>query len=773
MAGRFFSFSCVMLALLSFCNCQDRRSFKDVSNTILVTYKEDCLQESMRVSLVGRSVEEVVQKNVSRSASSVGSLWEVPTVKRSSLDENHLSVSSTFSITMDGAKEEEAGGGCRVREQWLKHIGLQLISLEGECERVGKEDLLERLSEEDCVLSREVDTIRYPSVDESEGQAPPQYVPNDPQRPSQWHLDDNNVFSVQARAAWAITKGGSGSAEEQPGNTVGIVDFGFLQSHPDLKANWFSNREENCEANGVNGIDEDADGFMDDCHGWNMDRNSNDLNGYSHGTKVAGCLGAVTDNDVGISGTCPNCRMLPTTVGGSVSSELVGVNYIISKGVRIVNLSLGGGRSSAEYNTFKRNPDVLFVVAAGNESCNLDLIDDETNPVPCVDKYGSKAGYPASLSSELLNVLSVGAITKDGGISSFSSTGAKRVQVFAPGSRIYTTSISGGNPIYSSRSGTSYACPIAAGVAGLVLQMYPSLSACQLREVLIRGCTANTALEGKAVCNGQLSAYQALKEGELLASDLSAYNCEERSGSEGYAQALDRRKKDVRSVDQGAAAVVAGVTKANPAVALPFDGVVQKSGQGEFFLEAMVAAITKSGIIVNAGLLEVTVSLLLSLFSNVVDPFALVTEGVPMRQYLRNMEKKLSGQPAYGSLGGLSVGPISLLLSPLSNAKDFLSSKQIQPQKAPQNGSFPLDFGFGMNVIEPLVFGKMMAMQLLSLNGDSSKPSSVGGWPDILADPLQLWVVKKQLKQLIDPLEATDDGEKVVFQKLKPLAILT
>eukprot|EP00922_Rhytidocystis_sp_ex-Travisia-forbesii_P037728 GHVS01056190.1.p1 GENE.GHVS01056190.1~~GHVS01056190.1.p1 ORF type:complete len:760 (-),score=108.57 GHVS01056190.1:356-2635(-) len=759
MAGRVFSVSCVMLALLSFCSCHDRRSFKDVANTILVTYKQDCLQESMRVSLVGRSVEEVVYGNVSRSASSVESFLDVPTVRRSSLEENDLSVSSTFSISMDGAKEEEEeGGGCRVREQWLKHIGVQLISLEGGCERFGKDALLDRLSEENCVQSREVDSIRYPTGDVSE--------PNDPERPLQWHLDDSNPYSVQAQAAWNITRGGSGSAEEQPGNTVGVVDFGFLQSHPDLNGNWWSNTKEDCETNGVNGIDEDADGFVDDCHGWNMDLNSNDLNGYSHGTKVAGCVAAVTDNGVGISGTCPNCRMLPTTVAGSVSSELGGVNYIVSKGVRIVNLSLGGGRSEAEYNTFKQNPNVLFVVAAGNEACNLDKIDSETDAEACLDKYGSNAGYPASLSSDLFNVLSVGAITRYGVVSSFSSIGSTRVQVFAPGSFIYTTSISGGNPVYSGRSGTSYACPIAAGVAGLVLQMYPSLSSCQLREALVQGCVENTNLEGKSECNGQLSAYQALKEAQRISSDPSLYTCEERFSSEGDEESLTRRRRGVRNVGN------VGVTsKANQAV------VKKPVEEGEFFLESIVAAITRSGIIVDAGLLEVTVSLLLKLFSNVVDPFALVTEGLPMRQYLRNMEKQFSGQPAYGRLDGLALGPISLLVSPLSNAKDFLSSKQIQPQKASQNGSFPLDFGFGMNVIEPLVFGKMMAMQLLNLTDGSPRRSSGGPREDMLADPLRLWVVKKQLKQLIDPLvaDATEvrEGEKLVFQNLKPLAILT
>eukprot|EP00922_Rhytidocystis_sp_ex-Travisia-forbesii_P044334 GHVS01066155.1.p1 GENE.GHVS01066155.1~~GHVS01066155.1.p1 ORF type:complete len:865 (+),score=118.82 GHVS01066155.1:337-2931(+) len=845
-AGRVFVV--LLLTLFTFCMCQDRRAWKNVSNTILVTYNHECLQESTRVSLVGRSVREAVRSSA-RSAASVDSR-ELPTIRRSSLKEDHLGVSSTFSFgksSFSGAKKEEReGGGCRVREQWLKHIGLQLISLEGECERVGKDALLGSLGQEHCVQSREIDSIRYPTGDLAEPHT--RHVPNDPDYHRQWHLDDTNPFSVQAQAAWGISRGGNGSVEEQPGNTVGIVDFGFMQSHPDLEANWWTNPREVCEGEeGGNGEDEDNNGFTDDCRGWNMDSNSNDLSGYSHGTKVAGCIAAVADNGVGISGICPMCRMLPTTVAGSVSSELAGCNYILSKGIRVINLSVGGPRSTAEYNTFKQNQHALFIVAAGNEGCNLDRIDAVDAPVPCLDQYGSSAGFPASLSSELMNVVSVGSITRTGNISSFSSIGATRVQVFAPGSEIYTTTVSGGSPRYSSRSGTSYAAPIVAGVAGLVLQRYPLLSACQLREALIQGCIENPDLEGKAECNGQLSAYRALQEGKRISLNLSLYACED-----GFRTPLDIQRsasafagvkktpvggggsvvdistggtdggKEVIGTKAGLRKVGTGskVTVKMPLTAgeKPSHGTVLTKGtvpaaetvatkpgskvataqvsaiggalkkpikvahgmqpvqEGEDFLEAMVAAIAKSGILVNAGMLEVTVSLLLKLFSNIVDPLAIMTEGIPVRKYLHDFEKRLSLEPVYGDINGLSRGPITLLLNPLSHAKDFLSSTQLQTQKAPKNGSFSLDFGLGVNIVEPLVFGKMMAMELLNLNDGIFNSTTGDGLSDLLSDPLQLWVLRKQLKQLkkdmlVNPFELVHSTTMQFGEKLLHLSV--
>eukprot|EP00922_Rhytidocystis_sp_ex-Travisia-forbesii_P044327 GHVS01066145.1.p1 GENE.GHVS01066145.1~~GHVS01066145.1.p1 ORF type:complete len:605 (+),score=82.11 GHVS01066145.1:1046-2860(+) len=588
-----------------------------------------------------------------------------------------------------------------------------------------------------------------------------------------------------------------------------------------------------------------------------MYTNSNDVDGYSHGTKVAGCIAAVGNNGIGISGVCPNCRMLPTTVGGSVSSELAGVNYILSKGIRVVNLSVGGPRSEAEYNTFKDNHHALFVVAAGNEACDLDRIAATTNPFPCLDKYGSSAGFPASLSSELLNVVSVGSITSAGEISSFSSFGSTRVQVFAPGSDIYTTSINAGEPGYSSRSGTSYAAPIVAGVAVLVLQKYPSLSSCQLREALIQGCVENPRLKGKAECNGQLSAYEALKQGKRISEDLSLYegeydykgkkeNCansngecrEERGEKEAIvsaelkqvgsvaakygadeAKAVAGERAGLRKVGTGAnvtgektvavqtvhvqtvpvqttpshSSVILkrkGQNAKTPAVKPAFkvattpvrQGTVNATHgkkplqEGELFLEAIVEAIAKSGIIVDAGMLEVTVTLLLSLVSNIDDPLAVKAEGLPVGKYLNDLEQGISLEPAYGDINGLSRGPISLLLNPLTHAKQFLSSNQVTPLDQPKNGSVPLDLGFGINIVDPLLFGKMIVMDLMNLGAGSSNSSTGNGISEVLVDPLELWLSKIQQKLLkksmaMNPVELIQDTAIIPLELIQETAM--
>lgn len=691
------------------------------NNTILVTYKRGCLEEGSRYNLVGRSVKAAVEGTNRGALGGVGG--GMIRVRRSPKSEDNLSTMSSIAIIQTNDKGEEQEG-CMVRETWLKHVGLQVISLEGECERFGKEEIMERLSEEDCVASREADSTRHPGEMTRVGLRALQSLPNDPQFQTQWHLNDSNPYSVMAREAWKITEGGNGSVAEQPDNTIGIVDFGFMEFHPDLYDRWWYNPAENCDVNGANSVDEDRNGLLNDCHGWNVKSKSNDLSGYSHGTKVAGCATATTNNGEGIAGICRNCRVLPATVSGSVSSELAGVNYVLSKGIRTINLSVGGSLSNAERSTFESNPHCLFVLSAGNERCNLDVL----STVPCLDKYGGNAGYPAALSNELDNVISVGAIASDGTISSFSNYGETRVQVFAPGTAIFTTSLSGSNPTYSSRSGTSYASPIVAGIATLILQKYPSLRPCQIRQILVDTCTFNPMLEGKAECNGQVNAYQALLLASDVASNPGVFECQSPRQQDSSAliwpldnvnkspQETKLMLKNKKRTKTGATVLRTGVggipvkrggvrkvgiyhnQVANsvlpkwykkvpkPTLKKNVAAVTGDFAMGEQFVEAIIGAFLKSGILVKAKFMEMVVGLFLRIFANAVDPYSLLTKGKPIKQYVYDKERANLSKflPAYNSHVGSKqhykmAGPITMLLNPLAFAKQYLEEIKTLP----------------------------------------------------------------------------------------------
>eukprot|EP00921_Rhytidocystis_pertsovi_P008138 GHVQ01013396.1.p1 GENE.GHVQ01013396.1~~GHVQ01013396.1.p1 ORF type:complete len:863 (+),score=127.45 GHVQ01013396.1:575-3163(+) len=587
-----------------------RDYLEDLSNTVLVTYKPECLTaESSRSSLISRSIQGSLREpdslfQDSDSAAEHGgrtrsTLQEISAGAKLSVvvgetGEDNISAWSTLWLVEEGKTLDETtrsvrpndatrqAGGCFVQERWLKHAGLQVVKLRGACERVGKEELFGRLAKEDCVASRELDSPRYPADKQDntmrpvdlvvsssgrqaaeeahssaighghQGVVPPMteevigggsrvdweesnggrrlqgIVATDPSFRNQWHLQDG--FGVHASQAWDITMGGDGSTSQQPDNTVGVVDFGFMQEHVDLVNRWWVNPVDKCTGVVGNGINEDAinNPHTDDCRGWNFANGSNNLAGYSHGTKVSGCIAAEIMNGEGGTGICPYCRVLPVTVSGSVSSEIEGLNYIIAHDIKVINLSVGGARSEAEYQCFLNNPTVLFVLSAGNENCDLDAIPN----TPCVDQWGGPAGYPAALSSELDNVVSVGSIQSDGQRSSFSSYGPSRVQVFAPGSQILTTSYSDSTSTYSSRSGTSYASPIVAGIVGLIRQLYPGLDACQLREILVQSCTYNANLDGEAESKGQVDAYAALLIAEVFSDNPDIFTCAPRGAQQ-------------------------------------------------------------------------------------------------------------------------------------------------------------------------------------------------------------------------------------------------
>ncbi|RYZ57752.1 MAG: hypothetical protein EOP07_09030 [Proteobacteria bacterium] len=273
---------------------------------------------------------------------------------------------------------------------------------------------------------------------------------------------------------------------------VGIVDSGMDYNHPDLKDNVWSNPgETGLDANGkdkrTNGIDDDGNGFVDDWHGWDFYNNDNDpMDDNSHGTHVAGTIGAVGNNESGIVGVNWSVSMVPIKVfsgGGATSTDMLvkGIEYATTLGVFVSNNSWGGGAySDAIYSAIKKASDkgILFAAAAGNEGENNDVGDH----------------YPSNY--DLPNIISVAAINRKDNVSAFSNYGANTVDVAAPGEDIYSTLPNG---LYGLKSGTSMATPHVTGAIALIRSRYPLAKALEIKEKLLASTVKTNALDGRVI----------------------------------------------------------------------------------------------------------------------------------------------------------------------------------------------------------------------------------------------------------------------------------
>jgi subtilisin family serine protease len=212
---------------------------------------------------------------------------------------------------------------------------------------------------------------------------------------------------------------------------------------------------------------------------------NNDVDGeFSyHGTHVAGIVGAVRDNGLGVDGIADNVAIMSLKIvpdGDERDKDVANaIIYAVDNGAEVINMSFGKGYSPEKKlvdNAMKyaAKKDVLLVLGAGNESTDLDKEPKFPNDTYLNSKSGPK------------NLISVGALSPEGGsgaIAEFSNYGKKEVDVFAPGVYIYSTTP---DSTYDYASGTSMASPVVAGVATVIRSRFPSLTAAQVKEILIK-----------------------------------------------------------------------------------------------------------------------------------------------------------------------------------------------------------------------------------------------------------------------------------------------
>jgi len=297
-------------------------------------------------------------------------------------------------------------------------------------------------------------------------------IPNDPGYDSLWAMP-----TINAPNAWDITTG----SEEV---VVAVIDSGIDYNHPDLKENMWTSEE----------------GY----HGYNAINDSYDpMDDIGHGTHVAGTIGAVGDNDLGVVGVNWDVSLMAVKFigedgGGTVGDAIAGLEYVLERkrdGENIVATSNswgGTGYSELLYDAIEQHQeeDILFVAAAGNNRA-----DNDQTPF-----------YPASY--DLTNIISVAATDKDDELAIFSNYGRRSVHVGAPGVEINSTVL---NSDYAYASGTSMAVPHVSGLIALLRAHHTSYDQVQLKNAILSSSDHLNSLKNLTLTEGRINAQQALE----------------------------------------------------------------------------------------------------------------------------------------------------------------------------------------------------------------------------------------------------------------------
>jgi len=328
-------------------------------------------------------------------------------------------------------------------------------------------------------------------------------VPNDPQFNLLWNFANDGQtggtpgVDINAIAAWDLVTAA-------PDVLVGVVDSGVDYIHEDLAANIYLNPGEIAG----NGIDDDGNGFIDDIRGWNFSAdNNNPKDTFGHGTSIAGIIGAVGNNGIGVVGLAWDINILPVKWAqgftGDLAAVLAATEYATQMGVDIMNHSWGEHftnppNSLLEVFQDANDAGILLVCAAGNEGQDV-----EVTPF-----------YPASF--DLPNIVAVAASDHNDDLPVFSNYGSLSIDLAAPGAAIHSTLINDGYGLFGvggpflPGSGTSFAAPHVTGALALMQQHLPELTPQELKQRLLNTVDLQPLFAGTVLSGGRLDLNQAL-----------------------------------------------------------------------------------------------------------------------------------------------------------------------------------------------------------------------------------------------------------------------
>jgi len=350
-------------------------------------------------------------------------------------------------------------------------------------------------------------------------------------KPSAVKLDAIEGIDSNVTRAWTISTG-------RRDVVVAVLDDGFFYGHEDLAGNIWANPGESGpdpagHARETNGLDDDANGYVDDVAGWDFafddpdpdcyvfDGMSRDrIQPYWHSISALGIIGARGDNGLGVAGINWEVSLMLLKIGAQgigrnekdslrPGRAAKAIRYAADNGARVVNWSgfvsdpspeaLAELKSAIDYAGRK---GVLLVVGAGNSGLDIDRPENATFPA-CFD---------------LDNILTVAMIDFRGGLVRYragerwlgSNFGPRMVDIAAV-EESFTTFVENGRSAYRMAGGTSNAGPEVAGIAALTLSVAPGLDAPALKKLLMDTARRLPGLEGKVGCGGMVDAYAALK----------------------------------------------------------------------------------------------------------------------------------------------------------------------------------------------------------------------------------------------------------------------
>lgn len=348
----------------------------------------------------------------------------------------------------------------------------------------------------------------------------PSAAPNDPLFKDQWHYNNTGQTGGKVGAdidlinAWSIERG---SKEV----IVAIIDGGIDVDHKDLSAAMWVNE---AELNGIPGADDDNNGYMDDVHGYGFGDRTGKISPHYHGTHVAGTVGAVNDNGVGVSGvaggsgTGDGVRLLSCAVFGLRSQGGFEESFIYAadNGAVIAQNSWGGGAPS----TLMEESIEYFIARAGFDNSEENFHQNiQTGPMAggiVIFAAGNGNTRVPSYPGGLGQVVAVASTGNSDQKASYSHYG-DWIELSAPGGDHSPGVLSTfpGN-VYNNISGTSMACPQVSGVAALIVSQFggggylPGLVWNRLVETTDFIDDQNPGHEGM-LGSGRLNAFNALQ----------------------------------------------------------------------------------------------------------------------------------------------------------------------------------------------------------------------------------------------------------------------
>ena len=312
-----------------------------------------------------------------------------------------------------------------------------------------------------------------------------EYKSSDPFFANQWHLENTGQRGTEGNdakvaAAWEYLE--TLGIEPGKGVKIGVIDDAFDVHHPDMAGKYLK---------GLDLVDGDDYPYIDD--------------NEPHGTCVTGVIAAVRDNDLGVAGACPDCKIVPVRSGsvlGEGENMAKAFNFVLDQGVQIISNSWGPADNSGaedmpevvkEIVKYAREKErdglgVVIFFAAGNGNENISAeesfdgyaANDDVIAVGAVNAYGKRSNY--SDFGKDLDIVSPSSDVDGDYVWNPFATDTMKDGIWTIDARSYYGYSQ--SDYTGTFGGTSSACPLAAAVAGLMISAYPELSRDELYEII-------------------------------------------------------------------------------------------------------------------------------------------------------------------------------------------------------------------------------------------------------------------------------------------------